>query len=284
MHRLGTAVIALVGSLISGAAWAELPRPWQLGMPTPQSTSMQQITDFHDQLLWLITIISLFVLALLIIVVVRFNRKANPTPSTTTHHIGLEVVWTLVPAVILFAIAFPSMHLLYYTDRTENPELTLKVIGNQWYWSYEYPEEGLAFDSLLVPEDDLQEGQIRLLAVDNPVVLPVDTNIRLLLTSNDVIHSWALPQLVHKWDTVPGRINETWVRINEEGTYYGQCSELCGVNHGYMPIVVEAVSKADYAAWLEGAKETFAQGGPDADPAPRVAAKGRVPNGAASSN
>lgn len=254
MHRLGSVVSIAIGTLMATSAWAELPGPWQMGMARAASPSVTEISAFHDLLLVLITVITLFVLALLIIVMVKFNEKANPVPSKTTHHVGLEIAWTVIPIVILIAIGVPSFKLLYFADRTENPELTLKAIGNQWYWSYEYPDQGLAFDSNLVAEDALKEGQIRLLAVDNAVVLPVDTNIRILITANDVIHSWAVPQLVYKVDAVPGRINETWMRINEEGTFYGQCSELCGVQHGYMPIVVQAVSKDAFAAWVTKTK------------------------------
>ena len=261
MHRLGSVVSGVVGALIAGPAWAELAKPWQLGMSAPASDSMEQIFDFHNLLLVIITVITLFVLALLIIVMVKFNEKAHPVPSKTTHNMGLEVAWTAIPIVILVAIAVPSIKLLYFTDRTENPELTLKAIGNQWYWSYEYPDQEITFDSNLIPEEDLKEGDIRLLTVDNPVVLPVDTDIRIQTTANDVIHAWALPQLVYKTDAVPGRINETWMRIKEEGTYYGQCSELCGVQHGFMPIVVHAVSKAAFEDWVNKTKAQANQQG-----------------------
>ncbi len=266
MHILGriaalavTGMFLAAGFLVSGAQ-AELAKPWQLGMSEPASTSMAEIAWMHNFLLIIITLITLFVLALLIIVMVRFNEKANPVPTKTTHNVLLEIAWTVIPVLILVVIAVPSLKLVYFLDRTDNPEVTIKAIGNQWYWSYEYPDEnaGFGFDSVLVPEDQLKPGQIRLLTVDNPVVLPVDTNIRVLMTSNDVIHAWALPQLIYKVDTVPGRINESWMKITREGTFYGQCSELCGVNHGFMPIVVQAVSKAAYQQWLGQAKKTFA--------------------------
>lgn len=266
MHKLGriaalavTGMFLAAGFLVSGAQ-AELAKPWQLGMSEPASTSMAEIAWLHDFLLIIITLITLFVLALLIIVMIRFNEKANPVPSKTTHNVLLEIAWTIIPVLILVVIAVPSLKLVYFLDRTEDPEVTIKTIGNQWYWTYEYVDEnaGFGFDSVLVPDEQLKPGQPRLLTVDNPVVLPVNTNIRVLMTSNDVIHAWALPQLIYKVDNVPGRINESWMKITREGTFYGQCSELCGVNHGYMPIVVQAVSKTAYQQWLGQAKKTFA--------------------------
>jgi len=261
MHRLGRiAAMAATGMLLAGGVRAELAKPWQLGMSPPASTSMADIVWMHDFLLIIITVITLFVLALLIIVMVRFNEKANPVPTKTTHNTLLEIAWTGIPVLILVVIAVPSLKLVYFLDRTEEPEVTLKVTGHQWYWNYEYPDEnaGFSFDSVLIPEENLKADQIRLLSVDNPVVLPIETNIRVLTTAADVIHSWALPQLIYKVDSVPGRTNESWMRITREGTFYGQCSELCGVNHGYMPIVVQAVSKQAYQQWLTRAKTTFA--------------------------
>ena len=261
------APLAALGVVIAGgsALAAGIARPWQMGTQEPMSPVMEMVDGFHDFLLVIITVIALFVLVLLLYVAVRFNEKANPVPSKTTHNSLLEVLWTVIPVIILVVIAVPSFKLLYYQDRIENADMTLKVIGHQWYWSYEYPDHGnFGFDSVLVPEDELEEGQPRLLAVDNKVVLPVDTNIRLLYTSEDVIHAWAIPALIQKIDAVPGRTNENWMRINKEGTYYGQCSELCGVNHGFMPIVVEAVSKEAFSEWVEKAKEKFAS--TDAEP------------------
>jgi len=189
---------------------------------------------------------------------VRFNEKANPTPTKTSHNTALEVIWTIVPIIILVAIAVPSFKLLYFMDKTGKPEMTLKVTGSQWYWSYEYPDFGkIAFDSQIIPDADLKPGQKRLLEVDNRVVVPVDTNIRVLVTANTVIHAWAVPALGIKIDSVPGRMNETWMRVIRPGVYYGQCSELCGINHGFMPIAVEAVSKADFKKWLGKAKAKF---------------------------
>ena len=253
-----------------GAALADKPRPWEMYWQEPATSTMERIIAFHDLMFWIILSITLFVMVLLLIIIVRFNEKANPTPSKTTHNAVLEVLWTAIPVVILVVVAIPSLRLLYFMDTTDKADMTLKVVGHQWFWSYEYPDHGnFTFDSLLVPDDQLKPGQPRLLEVDNRVVLPIDTNIRLLMTSVDVIHSWALPALIHKLDTVPGRVNETWMRITKEGVYYGQCSELCGVNHGFMPIAVEAVSKERFAAWVAEAQKKFAKvdGGP-ADAAP----------------
>ncbi|MHC8510397.1 MAG: cytochrome c oxidase subunit II [Rhodospirillales bacterium] len=236
-----------------------IAKNWQMGFQEPASPVMERIASFHDLLLILITLITLFVLGLLIYVAVRFNEKANPTPSTTSHNTVIEIIWTAVPIIILIIIAVPSFKLLYYMDRHDNPDMTIKVTGNQWYWTYEY--EGLEYDSLPVADEDLQPGQVRMLSVDNPLVLPVETNIRVLQTSNDVIHNWAVPAFGLKLDSYPGRINENWVRITKEGIYYGQCSELCGVNHSFMPIEIHAVSKAAYQQWLQGPAQEFAKAG-----------------------
>ncbi|MDH5750016.1 MAG: cytochrome c oxidase subunit II [Rhodospirillales bacterium] len=233
---------------------------WQMGMQPAGSPVMERIREFHGLLLTIEVLIVLFVLVIMAIIVIRFNAKANPVPSKFTHNTVLEIIWTAAPILILVVIAVPSLKLLYYSDRTQEAEMTLKVTGHQWYWSYQYPDHGgFEFDSNLVPKEDLKKGQPRLLTVDNRVVLPVGTTIRVLLTSNDVIHNWAIPSFGIKLDTVPGRINETWVKINEPGTYYGMCSELCGVNHGFMPIQVEAVSKEAFEAWTEKAKKEFAK-------------------------
>ncbi len=218
----------------------------------------QQIHHLHNMLLFVIGSVALAVFLLLLYVVVKFRSKKNPIPSTTTHNPLLEVVWTLIPAMILLGMAFPSFKLLYFMDRTHEPEMTLKVIGHQWYWSYEYPEEKIAFDSYMIPDADLKPGQQRLLEVDHEIVVPIETNIRILVTSADVLHSWAMPALGIKQDTIPGRLRETWMRILKKGTYYGQCSELCGVNHAFMPIKVRAVSKQEYEQWLQEAKQKFA--------------------------
>jgi len=236
-----------------------LSHPWQLGLQASASPVKEQLTDFHDLLLVIITGITLLVLALLVYVIVRFNSKANPTPTRTSHNTILEVAWTVVPVLILVVIAVPSFKLLYYVDKTENADMTLKIVGHQWYWEYQYPDHGdITFSSNMIPEEEIQPGQHRLLEVDNRIVLPVDSNIRILVTAGDVLHSWAMPSLGIKKDAVPGRTNETWARIDREGVFYGQCSEICGTNHGYMPIAIEAVSKERFAKWVEEAKTKFA--------------------------
>jgi cytochrome c oxidase subunit 2 len=264
-NRIPASVVALaagVMAFVSGAttpALAQTATPWQKNFQDAATPVAQQIHDFHDVLLILTSVITAFVLLLLIYVVVRFNAKANPVPTRTTHNTLVEVAWTVVPIMILVAIAIPSFKLLYFQDRTAKPEMTLKVTGHQWYWSYEYPDHGkIAFDSLMVPTDQLKPGQYRLLEVDNRVVVPVDTNVRVLLTASDVLHAWAVPAFGVKTDTVPGRLNETWFRVTRTGTFYGQCSELCGVNHGFMPIAIDVVSKADFAKWVATKKQAAA--------------------------
>ncbi len=244
---------------LAGPSSAAQPYPWQMSFQPAASPVMERIQWFNDLLFWIIVAITLFVLALLCYCAIKFNEKSNPTPTKTTHNTALEVIWTAVPILILVAIAVPSFRLLYFMDRTDKPEMTLKVISHQWYWSYYYPDHGdFNFTSNMIPAEDLKPGQPRLLSVDNEVVLPVDTNVRVLATSQDVIHNWAVPAFGIKIDTVPGRTNETWVRITKEGTYYGQCSELCGINHGFMPIQVRAVSKSAFVQWTEEAKKKFA--------------------------
>ncbi len=261
------ALAALAGAGWSAGAFAAQPEPWQLGFQPAASPSMEAVRDLYDLLFVVIVAITAFVLALLVYVMVRFNAKRNPVPSKTTHNTFLEMAWTAIPIVILVVIAIPSFRLLYFqkTVSEAKMEMTVKVIGYQWYWSYEYPDHGdIVFDSFIVEDEDLEPGQLRLLEVDNRLVVPVDTNIRLLVTADDVLHSWAVPAFGIKIDAVPGRLNETWVRVEREGVYYGQCSELCGVRHGYMPITIEAVSKDAFASWVERAKVEFARaGGPD---------------------
>ncbi|MEE9139187.1 MAG: cytochrome c oxidase subunit II [Alphaproteobacteria bacterium] len=264
------AALAVCAGFAAGAFATGQPEPWQVGFQDPASPVMARIVGFHEMLLWIITAIALFVLGLMIYVMVRFRSSRNPTPTRTAHNTLLEVVWTVIPVMILVVIAVPSFKLLYFEDRVVDADMTLKVIGHQWYWSYEYPDHGnFTFDSFVACRtqeecDEMAEGgeaeaPLRLLDTDNRVVLPVDTNVRLLLTAGDVIHSWAIPSLGIKWDTVPGRLNETWVRIEEEGTYYGQCSELCGMDHGFMPIAVEAVSKEAFDQWVVEAQTQFAR-------------------------
>jgi len=211
---------------------------------------MQHIYDLHHLLLIIISFIAVGVTLLLGYVIVRFRKRRNPIAAQTTHNTLLEVMWTALPALILIVIGVPSLKLLYFMDKTADAELTIKIVGHQWYWSYEYPDHHIAFDSLMINKQDLKAGQRRLLEVDRRVLVPIHTPVRILLTSDDVIHSWAVPALGVKKDTVPGRLNETWFNITQKGVYHGQCSEICGVNHGFMPIVVEAVSKEEFLQWL----------------------------------
>ncbi len=241
-----------------------LPKPWQTGFQPSYSPTMEQITVFNDWLLILIIAIVVFVLALLVYVIWRFSEAKNPTPSRTTHNTLVEVIWTVVPAVILVLMVVPSFKLLYFADSNPDAEMTIKAIGRQWYWSYEYPDDGnFTFDSYMVPTDELKPGEPRLLQTDTAVVLPVDTPIRLLITASDVLHAFAMPSMGIKLDAVPGRINETWVQATEEGIYYGQCSELCGTGHSYMPIMIKAVTKQAFEAWVKQAQEEFARSDPD---------------------
>jgi cytochrome c oxidase subunit 2 len=206
----------------------------------------------------IITVITVFVLGLLGFIIFRFNEKSNPTPSKTTHNALLEVIWTAVPILILVVIAIPSFKLLYLQDKAQDAELTIKAIGNQWYWSYEYPDQGnFVFDANMVADDNLN-GRPRLLATDNEVVVPVNKVVRVLVTATDVIHNWAMPALGVKIDAVPGRINETWFKAEKAGTFYGQCSELCGSRHAFMPITVRVVPEAEFEAWVKDAQAKFA--------------------------
>jgi cytochrome c oxidase subunit 2 len=244
---------------------------WQLGFQEAATPTMVWIEEFHTLILWIISAIVLFVLALLIIVMVRFNAKSNPVPSKTTHNTFVEVAWTLIPILILLVIAVPSFRLLYFDRIIPDADLTIKAIGNQWYWSYEYPDaDGMTFDSLMVEDAELKEGQPRLLAVDNDVVVPVGKTVRVIVTATDVIHNWAIPAFGMKMDAIPGRLNEAWFRADKTGIFYGQCSELCGQRHAFMPIAVRVVSEADYAEWLEKAKQEFASA-PAATQVARVA-------------
>jgi cytochrome c oxidase subunit 2 len=261
------ALLMVASALLSdGAALAQepvvggAPTAWQLNFQPAASPVAEMIVSLHDLLLFITVAITAFVLALVAYACIRFRASRNPVPSRRTHNSVLEIAWTAIPVLILVVIAIPSFKLLYFMDRAVDPEMTLKAIGRQWYWSYEYPDNGnFTFDAYMIAEQDLGEGQLRLYDVDNPVVLPVDTDIRLLTTASDVIHAWAMPALGVKMDAVPGRINETWLRINEPGIYYGQCSELCGDYHAFMPIRIEAVSKEDFEAWTQQAQEQFAR-------------------------
>jgi len=252
---LGLAMAGMV-LVTGGSAFAELgqPAPWEYKLQEAASPVMEDIIWFHNVLLVVITVITLFVLALLIAVVVKFNAKSNPVPSKTTHNTLIEVAWTLIPVLILVGIAVPSFRLLFLELDVPKADLTVKVTGKQWYWSYAYPDNGkFEFDSLLV-----QDKQPRLLGVDNEMVVPVNKVVRIQTTGADVIHSFAVPAFGIKIDSVPGRLNETWFKATKIGTYYGQCSELCGKDHAFMPIAVRVVNDQEFAAWVEGAKKKYA--------------------------
>ena len=260
--RILLAPMALLGTLVTSlSAQADhgMAHPWQMGLQEAVTPVARQINDFHNLLLVIITVIAVFVTLLMLYVMVKFSAKNNPTPRTTTHNTLLEVLWTAIPIVILVVIAIPSFKLLYYADSTKDAEMTIKAVGHQWDWSYEYPDNGeFTFDAAMLEDEELEPGQPRLLATDEAVVIPVNTNIRLLIAADDVLHAWAMPAFGIKLDGVPGRLNETWVRVEKEGTYYGQCSELCGTGHGFMPIMVKVVSKEAFATWAEKAKEEYA--------------------------
>jgi cytochrome c oxidase subunit II len=262
-----TAVTLATGALIAsvGAAFAGLglPTRWQLGMQDAASPVMADIISFHNFVLWIITAITAFVLILLVIIVVRFNSRANPTPSRTAHNTLLEVSWTVIPILVLVTIAVPSFRLLYLQLDEPKPDLTVKATGKQWFWSYSYPDNGnFEFDSLIVADKNLKAGQPRLLTVDNELVVPVNKIVHVLVTGSDVIHSFAVPSFGIKIDAVPGRINNTWFKATSEGLFHGQCSELCGKNHAFMPITVRVVSESEFSTWVAAAKQKFAAAAP----------------------
>src|SRR3982751_2341704 len=255
------AATVMPGLLIGGAALAGSGQPsaWQLGFQQAATPVMENIVWFHDFLLWLIIAITIFVLALLAIVVVRFNSRPNPTPSRTTHNTLLEVMWTLVPVIILVAIAVPSFKLLFLELTIPAADVTVKATGKQWYWSYSYPDAKFEFDSIMLKDNERKAEQPRLLAVDNEMVVPVNKVVRMHVIGAEVIHAFAVPSFGVKMDAIPGRLNETWFKATREGVYYGQCSELCGKDHAYMPIAVRVVSEQAFAAWVEEAKQKFAR-------------------------
>ena len=246
--------------LINNAFSDGIPHPWQTGFQEAASPVMEVFEGFYNELFIIITIISLFVLGLLVYVCLKFRRSANPEPNRFSHNLKLEIIWTIIPVLIVLYIAIPSFKSIYMSDVLPETEMTLKVVGHQWYWEYIYPDhENMKFDSYYIKDADLKPGQKRLLDVDNQVVVPVDTNIKVLTTSADVIHAWAVPAFGIKMDSIPGRTNETWFKANKIGIYYGQCSQLCGFGHGFMPIAVKVVSKEEFKIWIEEAKKKFAQ-------------------------
>jgi cytochrome c oxidase subunit II len=255
--------LTVAAALWAGTASAQMgqPVPWQVGFQQSVTPVMDTMVWFHNFLFYIITAITVFVLLLLVIVMIRFNAKSNPVPSKTTHNTFLELAWTVLPVAILVVIAVPSFRLL--SDQLNLPpaDVTVKATGKQWFWSYSYPDSKFEFDSLMLKGADLKPGMPRLLAVDNEMVVPVNKNIRVQVIGADVIHAFAVPSFGIKIDAIPGRLNETWFRATREGVYYGQCSELCGKDHAFMPIAVRVVSEPAYAAWIEDAKKKYADAG-----------------------
>ena len=247
-------------TLAPGSVLANQPKDWQLGFQKAASQGMEDIVWFHDyMLLPIITAITVFVLFLLLYTCVRFRASKNKVASTTSHNTTIEVLWTLIPCLILVVMAVPSFKVLYTQDTIPKADVTIKAVGYQWYWGYEYPDENIIFDSYMVDEKDLKENQPRLLTVDNEIYVPVNKVIKVMITANDVLHAWALPSFGVKRDAIPGRINETWFKADRTGTYYGQCSELCGIKHAFMPITVNVVTEEEYNQWLNKAKVEFAK-------------------------
>ncbi len=272
-------VVALLLTCAGGAAHAQAPLPWEIGMQKGFSPVKNEIIALHNLVLVIITLITVLVGGLLLWVMFRYNARRNPVPSRTSHNTILEVAWTLLPVLILVVIAIPSFRLVYYEDRTNDADLTVKATGHQWYWEYTYPDKGnLDFNSTIVPDDQLKAGQLRLLTVDNDLVVPVNKNIRVLTTSGDVIHSWFVPSLGVQRYAIPGRTIETWFRATAPGTYYGECNQICGTNHSRMPIVVHVVPEQEFDAWVAQAKTKFSQAAPaDAAPATNLQASLAVP-------
>jgi cytochrome c oxidase subunit 2 len=248
-------VLPMVGSF-STSALAQAPRNWEMGMQPAFSPLKREIIQLHDGVLVMITVITVFVGALLVWICIRYNEKRNPAPSQTSHHTGLEIAWTVIPVVLLIGMAIPSFRLIYYLDRTPDPDMTIKVIGHQWYWEFSYPDNGnVDIESRYVPDDELKPGQLRLLEVDNQLVIPAGKKIRILTNSVDVIHSFFIPSLGVQRYAIPGRTIETWVSADKPGVYYGECNQICGQNHSRMPIAIHAVTEAEFKTWVEQAKK-----------------------------
>ena len=262
-RRLTAALWGGLGTVVALPAMAQTPQPWQLGFQPPQSAVMHGIEGLHSLVLWLMTMVTIFVAALLIYCVWRFRASRNPTPSRISHHTALEVAWTLLPVLILVLIAIPSFRLVYFEDRTSDPGITIKVTGHQWNWEYGYPDNGgFSYISNMVQDEDLKPGDLRHLAVDNKMVVPAGTNVRILTTSGDVIHSFFIPSLGVQRYAIPGRTIETWVRVDKPGVYYGECNQICGTNHSVMPIAIEALATDDFAKWAAEAKGKYASATP----------------------
>jgi len=276
MHRILVFFMLLFAALLPlGTSTAQAseslrigePTPWALGLQPGVTPVKEKIGAFHDELLIIIFGISGLVLVLMVYIVIRFNKKRNPVASKTTHNVPLEIIWTALPVVLLIIILVPSLRLLYFSDKDPAAEMTVKVVGHQWYWSYEFPDHGgFSYDSYMIPdkEIDVSKGQVRLLDVDNTLVIPVDTSVRFIVTAADVIHSFFIPAFGLQKAAIPGRLNETWAKVEREGRYYGQCNKICGNGHAFMPVAVDVVSKEKFAAWIKEKGGTM--------PAPKPAA------------
>ena len=252
--------VSVLFILFLNIAQASEPKPWQMDLQEPAGIIATKATDLHNFLLVVITLISVFVLGLLVYVCIKFREKPNVKPSKTSHHTLIEIIWTVVPVLILVVIAVPSFKLLYLTEADKPVDMVVKVSGAQWYWNYEYPDEEVAFDSYIIAEEDLKDNQKRMLDVDNPLVVPEGTKIKFLVTGNDVMHSFFVPSLALQVYSIAGRVNEIWTEIPMgKKKYYGQCNQICGVNHAYMPIVIQALPKNEYNEWLKEAKIKFAK-------------------------
>ena len=260
MKLLFSIIVAIC--LLGQLAYAELglSEDWQLSFQEPATDLMSDIISFHSYILMpIITGISILVLFLLLYIAFRFNSSRNQVASTTTHNTVVEILWTVIPVVLLIIIAIPSFRLLYVSETIPKADLTIKAIGNQWYWSYEYPDYGdIVFDANMLNDDELSDPKLRLLETDTQIVVPVNKVVKLQITSNDVLHAWTIPAFGVKMDAVPGKLNETWFKANKEGIFYGQCSELCGPKHAFMPINVKVVSDKEFEDWINFAKEEYA--------------------------
>ena len=260
MKYLSLIFIALFSFLSNASSTETLPKDWQLGFSEPATELMSDVIAFHSYILMpIITGISILVLALLLYISYRYNSNRNQIASTTTHNTVIEVLWTVIPVILLIIIAIPSFRILYTAETIPKADLTIKAIGNQWYWSYEYPDyDDFSFDANMLQDEELSDPSLRLLETDTQIVVPVNKVVKLLITSNDVLHAWTIPAFAVKKDAVPGRLNETWFKAEKTGTYYGQCSELCGPKHAFMPINVKVVSQDEFDNWLNFAKEEYA--------------------------
>jgi cytochrome c oxidase subunit 2 len=259
-------MVTVLAVMSGGSAQAQgvvgAPKPWEIGMQAAHSPLKQEQIDLHNLVLVIITLITIFVGALLVWVILRYNAKRNPVPSQVSHHTGLEIAWTVIPVLILVIIAIPSFRLIYYLDRTPDPDMTIKVTGHQWYWEYSYPDQGnLDVESHYVHDEDLKPGQLRLLTADNQLVIPAGKRIRVLTTSGDVIHSFFIPSLGVQRYAIPGRTIETWMMADQPGIYYGECNQICGQDHSRMPIMVRAVTEQDFKAWVQQEKKSAEAGG-----------------------